>query len=97
MIEDVTFSLGTVVQIVSLAIAAAGSFFYLRGQFQQFTLTLNRVTTEIIKLDTKFDNINTSIAEQNTTIIRIEAHGTIMERSIESLDDRVRAMAGPTH
>ncbi|MGI9249904.1 MAG: hypothetical protein ACR2PR_01730 [Pseudohongiellaceae bacterium] len=98
-VEALTFSFATMVQIVTLVVAAAGSWFYLRSKFESNATALNHVTTTLTtldkKLDKKFDAISTDMEKQSKSIIKIEAHGSVMEERISNLSERVNAMAGP--
>ena len=98
-VEELTFSFGTVVQIVTLVVAAVGSWFYLRNRFEQNATQLANVNKTLsaldTKLDTKFGDLEKDMQKQNESIIKIEAHGTVLEDRISTLNDRVTAMAGP--
>ena len=87
------------VQIVGFASFVVSAWFYLRNRFEQNTTALSTVTTTLAsmdkKIDRKFEGINSEMKKQNESIIKIEAHGTVMEERIGNLSTRVQAMAGP--
>ncbi len=91
-IEELTFSFATMVQLMGGVAFAVSAWFYLRSRFEQNATQLSQVTTTLSsldkKLDTKFESLDEKFQKQNESIIKIEAHGTVLE-------ERIRAMAGP--
>lgn len=98
-IEDLTFSFGTVVQLVGLAVGGATAWVYLKKNFEANSDRIERIEKGLEKHGTEMsgavkslastmDEIKTSIHETNTELVRIAGNGNVLEARIGALEAR---------
>lgn len=98
-VEELTFSLGTVVQIVSLVIAAVSAWFYLRKNFEANSMRIKRVETDIhahgeamtvaVKdIGSKLDTISGNLHDTKTELVRIAGAGDVLATRVGALEAR---------
>ena len=93
--EELTFSTATVVQLLLGVAALASAWFYLQGRFDRLADTTTNISKTLEKLDKKVDSFGDGLEEQAKTIVRIEAHGSVMEERLNTVAQRVEAIARP--
>ncbi len=95
-VEQLSFSFTTVIEIMSLVVAGASAWFYLRSQFHHNEQSIEQVKTDlvahgelsqrsIVTLGEKIDDLATKVGDQSNAIVRIEARGEILEGQVLAL------------
>lgn len=90
--QELAFTVDDIIKMLGAGAVVISGYYFLKNHFERNAEAIAKLDTRVIavdsKLDTKFDAVNTELQKQAKTIVRIEAHGTVLE-------ERIQAMAGP--
>ena len=90
--EGATFTVDDVLKLLGAGAAIIAGYYFLKTQFEQNAASIEKLDRSVSaidkKIDRKFETVNTELQKQGKMIVKVEAHGTILE-------ERIQAMAGP--
>ncbi len=89
---ELAFTVDDVIKLLGVGAAILAGYFFLKTQFEQNAAAIEKLDRSVSaidkKIDRKFEVVNTELQKQAKMIVKVEAHGTILE-------ERIQAMAGP--